>query len=62
MNPGFLEPMPPLPDGLDGDGPEAVHEVMNGCAWLVVARKAAGVPAAPATAKVFGYGGRAASE
>jgi ubiquinone/menaquinone biosynthesis C-methylase UbiE len=62
VNPGFLEPMPPLPDGLDGDGPEAVHEVMNGCAWLVVARKAAGVPAAPATAKVFGYGGRAASE
>ena len=56
MNPGFLEPMPPLPDGLDGDGPEtgvagvdgaAVHEVMNGCAWLVVARKAATVsPAA----------------
>jgi SAM-dependent methyltransferase len=68
MNPGFLEPMPPPPDGLDGDSPEAggtgasaggtgaggagmggaaVHEVMNGCAWLVVARKAATVsPAA----------------
>ncbi len=54
MNPGFLEPMPPLPDGLDRNGPEAddtgagaggaaVHEVMNGCAWLVVACKAATV-------------------
>ena len=40
MNPGFLEPMPLLPDGLDGDGPAAVNEIMNGCAWLVVARKA----------------------
>ncbi len=38
MNPGFAEPVPPLPEGLSG---AAEHEVMNGCAWLVVARKAA---------------------
>ena len=59
MNPGFLEPLPPLPDGLDGTGTNGagadgagddgatVYEIMNGCAWLVVARKAAAVsPAA----------------
>jgi len=38
MNPGFLEPMPPLPDGTED---VTTHEVMNGCAWLVVARKVA---------------------
>ena len=37
MNPGFLEPQPPLPDGLED---AVTHEVMNGCAWLTVARKA----------------------
>ena len=38
MNPGFAQPVPPLPEGVS-DVTE--HEVMNGCAWLVVARKAA---------------------
>lgn len=37
LNPGFLEPMPPLPEGLTD---VAHHEVMNGCAWLTVAHKA----------------------
>ena len=64
MNPGFLEPLPPLPDGLEGTGTNGagadgagadgagddgatVYEIMNGSAWLVVARKAAAVsPAA----------------
>jgi hypothetical protein len=39
VNPGFAEPVPPLPEGVSGANE---HEVMNGCAWLVVARKAAG--------------------
>jgi len=38
MNPGFAQPVPPLPEGVSG---ATEHEVMNGCAWLVVARKAA---------------------
>jgi len=42
--------MPTLPEGLDGGA--AVHEVMNGCSWLLVARKAATV--CPAAAHV-GY-------
>ena len=37
INPGFHEPVPALPAGVTG----ASHfEVMNGCAWLIVARKA----------------------
>jgi ubiquinone/menaquinone biosynthesis C-methylase UbiE len=37
MNPGFLEPVPPSPVvAID----ERHHEIMNGCAWLKVARKA----------------------
>jgi SAM-dependent methyltransferase len=36
MNPGFREPLPPLPAGVT----DVSHfEVMNGCAWLIVARK-----------------------
>ena len=38
VNPGFLEPLPPLPTGVTD---VAEHEVMNGCAWLIVTRKAA---------------------
>jgi SAM-dependent methyltransferase len=38
INPGFVEPVPPLPQGVSD---AAEHEVMNGCAWLIVARKAA---------------------
>jgi ubiquinone/menaquinone biosynthesis C-methylase UbiE len=37
MNPGFLEPVPPSPQGLVD---ERRYEIMNGCAWLKVARKA----------------------
>jgi len=36
MNPGFLEPQPPLPAGIDD---AVTYEVMNGCAWFVVAHK-----------------------
>ncbi len=38
MNPGFLEPVPPSPAGL---ADERRYEIMNGCAWLIVARKQA---------------------
>ncbi len=37
MNPGFLEPTPPSPAGVID---ERHYEIMNGCAWLKVARKA----------------------
>ena len=49
INPGFLEPMPPLPSGIDTDG-DPVCEVMNGCGWFVVARKATTVAAAAGVA------------
>ncbi len=45
INPGFLEPLPPLPAGIDTDG-DPVCEVMNGCGWFAVARKATSVAAA----------------
>jgi ubiquinone/menaquinone biosynthesis C-methylase UbiE len=38
VNPGFAEPVPPLPSGVTG---VTEDEVMNGCAWFVVARKTA---------------------